>query len=79
MKAKYYYIVVAGCVEPYLEGSFNSQEIRDEKARECFNNELSMEDAIFALDIDEKGVPEVWSFSSSFMEEDDDDEDEEDD
>jgi hypothetical protein len=80
---KFYIVLVVGCVEPELIGSFASAELRDETAKLIHaNNDPEgqidfdpFEDGIFALDVTD-GIPHIWAYSGGFFMDDEDEGDE---
>ena len=72
---KHYIIQVYGCVEPSIVFKSANAGRRDRYARAFRNSNHFKEesDALFWLDIDGKGKPQIGSFSAEFMEEEEDD------
>lgn len=68
-KAAEYNIVVVGCTDPELYGPYESDGERQQAALRIQRDELSEEDAIFALSIDKNGTPSVFPYSGGFFEE----------
>lgn len=64
-----YLVPVHGCVEPELEGPFEDDEERLERAREI-HAEQDQDDALFWLDIPSDGEPVIGAFAGGDFKED---------
>ena len=62
----YYVLVVVDDIEPELEGPFRTKNGRDSCALDM-KKEVGNNSSIFWLDIDQKGVPKVGSYSGQFF------------
>ena len=69
-KSKYYVIKIWEDIEPENPiGPFDTEEQRDEKAKELFREDLNGEHGVFALDVRSDGSIEFGSYSGAFSEE----------
>ena len=68
MKKKFYVLFVWGDVDPDLIGPFDTDEARDEEAKEKRYQEGD-EHGYYWMDVDEEGIPNVGSYTGSFFEE----------
>lgn len=67
MKPAYYVLPVFGGVEPDLIGPYDTEELRDAESRRHRREDQRDDDGLFGLDIDEHGVPSVFSYTSHFF------------
>jgi hypothetical protein len=65
---QYYVLVAWGCVEIELVGPFETEELRDKRAREL-RKESDTNDGVWALDLID-GKPTVGDYSGGFFMED---------
>ncbi len=66
MENKYYLIEVAGGVEPFAQGPFETEDERDEIAKEIHSGQEE-DDCLFWADVDERGVLTVGSYMAGFF------------
>ena len=66
METKYYLIEVGGGVEPFAQGPFETEDDRDEIAKEIHANQED-NDCLFWADMDERGVLTVGSYTAGFF------------
>ncbi len=67
---KHFLFIAFDDVEPNIEGPFDTPAIRDVFAK-TFRDKEGPDHGIFALDIDENGVPETWAYPGVFFDDDD--------
>ncbi len=66
IKPQYYYLIIADGLEPFLHGPYSFKTLnRKVKAR---HKTLKEEDCLIGMAFNEKGIPEVWSYSGGFFE-----------
>jgi len=68
--AGFYFIWVEGCVEACAEGPFESAELRDAAAKTAWQEDGDAEHAIFRMDIDEQGSPNIGMFQNGDLDDD---------
>ena len=66
MEIKHYLIEVSGGVEPFAQGPFETEDERDEIAREIRAG-MEQDDCLFWADVDERGVLTVGSYRAGFF------------
>lgn len=66
MEKRYYLIEVHDGIEPFSQGPFESEDERDEIAREIRAG-MEEDDCLFWADIDERGVLTVGSYTAGFF------------
>ena len=66
MEKKYYLIKAADGVEPSAQGPFETEDERDEIAREA-HAVMDEDDCLFWADVDERGVLTVGSYMAGFF------------
>ena len=69
METKYYLIEVGDGVEPFAQGPFETEDDRDEIAKEIHARQEE-NDCLFWGDIDERGVLTVGSYTAGFFSDD---------
>ena len=62
-----YLILVWGDVDPQLEGPFENEQDRDNRAAEYRNDEGDDAGGIYRLDLPEQGDPEIYSYGGGEM------------
>lgn len=69
---QFYFVHIQSLVEPLLKGPFDSEDRRDDEAKEYRRTSEDYEDCdvIFWMDVNENGVPEIGSYSGAFFDED---------
>ncbi len=66
MASKYYLIEVGGGVEPFAQGPFETEEERDQIAKEIHARQ-DEDDCLFWADIDKRGAVSVGSYMAGFF------------
>ena len=66
MEIKHYLIEVSGGVEPFAQGPFETEDERDEIAKEI-HAEQDEDDRLFWADVNERGVLTVGSYTAGFF------------
>ena len=66
MRTKYYLITVDDGVEPFAQGPFETENERDEIAKEIHVGQ-DEDDGLFWADVDERGVLTVGSYMAGFF------------
>ena len=66
MKTTYYLIEVEGGVEPCVHGPYQTEEERDNAAKQIRNKQED-DDGLFMADVDEKGFLTVKSYVAGFF------------
>ncbi len=66
MEKRYYLIEVGDGVEPFAQGPFETEDDRDEIAKEIHAG-MDEDDGLFWADIDERGVLTVGSYMAGFF------------
>ncbi len=69
MEKKHYLIEVTDGVEPFAQGPFETEDERDEIAKEI-RTAQGEDDCLFWADVDERGVLTVGSYMAGFFMED---------
>jgi hypothetical protein len=62
---KYYVVGIYGDIEPIVSDPFETEEERDEYAREMYSSNETDGGGIFRLDIDENGIPSMDNYSEN--------------
>ena len=60
---KYYVLGIWEDVDPFLSEPFDTPEDRDKHAVEMVNTNATEDGGIFKLDIDDHGIPSVYSYT----------------
>jgi hypothetical protein len=76
MKAQYYVLTIEGGIEPTLSEGFDTEEERDEEARQLAHQQDTGCDSCFRIDVDEAGQPHVDAYAAGEFDEDPNTEDE---
>ncbi len=66
MEKRYYLIEVEGAVEPYARGPFNTEDERDNAAKQIRARQ-DEDDCLFWADVDENGGLTVGSYMAGFF------------
>lgn len=66
MEKKFYLIEVADGIEPFAQGPFETEDERDEIARDVHPG-MDEDDGLFWADVDERGVLTVGSYMAGFF------------
>jgi len=66
MEKNYYLMKVADGVEPFAQGPFETEDERDEIAREV-HAVMDEDDCLFWADVDERGILTVGSYMAGFF------------
>lgn len=66
METRYYLIEVESGIEPFAQGPFETEDERDEVAKEI-RAAMDEDDCLFWADIDERGVLTVGSYDAGFF------------
>jgi hypothetical protein len=67
MKFQYYYLVIAEGIEPRFKGPYDSLKTLNRKVKTQQKSFKEFDD-ILGVAFNEKGIPEVWSYPTSFFE-----------
>lgn len=66
MENRYYLIEVEGGIEPFTQGPFETENERDEIAKEI-HAAMGEDDCLFWADVDDRGVLTVGSYMAGFL------------
>ena len=66
MEIKHYLIEISGGVEPFAQGPFETENERDEIAKEIHAGQ-DEDDCLFWADVNERGVLTVGSYIAGFL------------
>ena len=66
MEIKHYLIEISGGVEPFAQGPFETEDERDEIAKEIHAGQ-DEDDSLFWADVNERGVLTVGSYIAGFL------------
>jgi hypothetical protein len=69
MKKTYYLLVIEGGVEPFLRGPYQTEDERDNAAKQI-RRSCDEDDGLFWADIDEAALPTVGAYGTAFFWED---------
>lgn len=66
MENRYYLIEVEGGIEPFTQGPFETENERDEIAKEI-HAAIGEDDCLFWADVDDRGVLTVGPYMAGFL------------
>ena len=66
MKKILYLLTVEGCVEPYIQGPYQTEDDRDHAAKQIHRGQEE-DDGLFWADIDEEAVLTIGPYTAGFF------------